>query len=167
MWRRFFRVTLSGAWDASEAQGSDLWKDTKVYPTLSLSCLINAVRCVTWSIRGYVKRCRGGMQRCRDMSYKCYNRRAKPPCGWMSNRIWRDGVSHKDQRRLPVPELSRETPCTRTTGLTGAWVEPSSLSACSASAGSHGTPRVMSAWRAAPMKPFGLERSGAHRSVGR
>ena len=33
----------------------------------------------------------------------------KPKCAWISSRAWRDGLSLKDQLRIPVPELSRET----------------------------------------------------------
>ena len=34
----------------------------------------------------------------------------KPKCAWISSRAWRDGLSLKDQLRIPVPELARETP---------------------------------------------------------
>ena len=34
----------------------------------------------------------------------------KPKCAWISSRVWRDGLSLKDQLRIPVPELARETP---------------------------------------------------------
>src|SRR4029453_14100887 len=36
----------------------------------------------------------------------------KPKCAWISSRAWRDGLSLKDQLRIPVPELPRKTPFT-------------------------------------------------------
>src|SRR2546425_2477675 len=32
----------------------------------------------------------------------------KPKCTWISSSAWRDGLAHKNQLRIPVPELSRE-----------------------------------------------------------